>query len=40
MHTLSAAHPTLPLPSYVRVTNLDNNHSVLVRVNDPGPILQ
>ena len=37
MHTLSAAHPTLPLPSYVRVTNLDNNHSVLVRVNDRGP---
>ena len=37
MHTLSAAHPTLPLPSYVRVTNLSNDHSVVVRVNDRGP---
>jgi rare lipoprotein A len=37
MHALSAAHPTLPLPSYVRVTNLENDHSVLVRVNDRGP---
>lgn len=37
MHTLSAAHPTLPLPSYVRVTNLTNNRSVMVRVNDRGP---
>ncbi|MEM6383569.1 MAG: septal ring lytic transglycosylase RlpA family protein [Pseudomonadota bacterium] len=36
-YTLSAAHPTLPLPSYVRVTNLDNDHSVVVRVNDRGP---
>ena len=34
---LSAAHPTLPLPSYVRVTNLDNDRSVVVRVNDRGP---
>lgn len=34
---LSAAHPTLPLPSYVRVTNLANNRSVIVRVNDRGP---
>ncbi|WP_051213769.1 septal ring lytic transglycosylase RlpA family protein [Maritalea myrionectae] len=34
---LSAAHPTLPLPSYVRVTNLDNGRSVVVRVNDRGP---
>lgn len=34
---LSAAHPTMPLPSYARVTNLDNNSSVLVRVNDRGP---
>ena len=34
---LSAAHPTLPLPSYVRVTNLDNKRSVMVRVNDRGP---
>ncbi len=37
MHALSAAHPTLPLPSYVRVTNLDNNLSLVVRVNDRGP---
>lgn len=37
MYSLSAAHPTLPLPSYVRVTNLDNGASSLVRVNDRGP---
>lgn len=37
MHDLSAAHPTLPLPSYARVTNLSNGRSVLVRVNDRGP---
>lgn len=37
MHDLTAAHPTLPLPSYVRVTNLDNGRSVMVRVNDRGP---
>jgi rare lipoprotein A len=35
--SLSAAHPTLPLPSYVRVTNLDNGRSIVVRVNDRGP---
>jgi rare lipoprotein A len=34
---ISAAHPTLPLPSYVRVTNLSNGHSLIVRVNDRGP---
>jgi rare lipoprotein A len=34
---LSAAHPTLPLPSYVRVTNMSNGRSALVRVNDRGP---
>jgi len=34
---LSAAHPTLPLPSYVRVTNLENRRSVIVRLNDRGP---
>ncbi len=34
---LTAAHPTLPLPSYVRVTNLENNRSITVRVNDRGP---
>ena len=37
MHSISAAHTTLPLPSYVRVTNLDNGRSVVVRVNDRGP---
>jgi rare lipoprotein A len=35
--SLSAASPTLPLPSYVRVTNLRNNSSMVVRVNDRGP---
>lgn len=39
MYGLTAAHPTLPLPSYVRVTNLDNARSVIVRVNDRGPFL-
>jgi rare lipoprotein A len=34
---ISAAHPTLPMPSYVRVTNLANGHSIIVRVNDRGP---
>jgi rare lipoprotein A len=34
---ISAAHPTLPLPSYVRVTNLKNHRSLIVRVNDRGP---
>lgn len=37
MYAMTAAHPTLPLPSYVRVTNLANGHSVIVRVNDRGP---
>jgi len=37
MHAISAAHPTLPLPSYVRVTNLANARSIIVRVNDRGP---
>lgn len=35
--SISAAHPTLPLPSYVRVTNLSNRKSIIVRVNDRGP---
>jgi rare lipoprotein A (peptidoglycan hydrolase) len=34
---ISAAHPTLPLPSYARVTNLTNGRSLIVRVNDRGP---
>ena len=37
MNSISAAHPTLPLPSYVRVTNLTNHRSIVVRVNDRGP---
>src|SRR6058998_2372574 len=37
MTSLTAAHPTLPLPSYARVTNLGNGKSVVVRVNDRGP---
>ncbi|QIH11115.1 MULTISPECIES: septal ring lytic transglycosylase RlpA family protein [unclassified Pseudomonas] len=37
LYGMSAAHKTLPLPSYVRVTNLDNNRSVILRVNDRGP---
>lgn len=36
-HSIAAAHPTLPLPSYARVTNLDNGSSMIVRVNDRGP---
>lgn len=36
---LSAAHPTLPLPSYVRVSNLENGRSIVVRVNDRGPFV-
>lgn len=34
---LTAAHPTMPLPSYARVTDLDNGSSIIVRVNDRGP---
>jgi rare lipoprotein A len=37
MADLTAAHPTLPLPSYARVTNLANGRSVVVRINDRGP---
>ena len=37
MYAMTAAHPTLPLPSYARVTNLANGKSVIVRVNDRGP---
>jgi rare lipoprotein A len=37
MGSLTAAHPTLPLPSYARVTNLTNGKSLIVRVNDRGP---
>src|ERR1700744_3617015 len=37
MSSLSAAHPTLPMPCYARVTNLSNGKSLIVRVNDRGP---
>lgn len=40
MNDLTAAHPTLPLPSIVRVTNLDNGRSIVVRVNDRGPYVR
>lgn len=36
-NSISAAHPTMPLPAYARVTNLMNNRSIVVRVNDRGP---
>lgn len=37
MYAVTAAHKSLPIPSYVRVTNLANNRSIIVRVNDRGP---
>ena len=37
MYQASAAHKSLPIPSFLRVTNLDNNRSLIVRVNDRGP---
>src|SRR6266581_1107745 len=37
MGSLTAAHPTLPMPSYARITNLRNGKSLIVRVNDRGP---
>ena len=40
MHELTAAHKTLPLPSVVRVTNIDTGHSVVVTVNDRGPFVK
>lgn len=39
MYEMSAAHTTMELPSYARVTNLENGKSVIVRVNDRGPFL-
>jgi rare lipoprotein A len=39
MNALTAAHPTLPLPSLVRVTNLENGRSMVLRVNDRGPFV-
>lgn len=40
MNNLTAAHPTLPLPSYARVTNVANGTSVIVRINDRGPFAE
>ena len=40
MHALSAAHTALPMPTLVRVTNLENGRSVVVRVNDRGPFVK
>ncbi|MCZ2204261.1 septal ring lytic transglycosylase RlpA family protein [Bartonella sp. A05] len=40
MNLLTAAHPTMPLPSYARVTNLENGSSIIVRVNDRGPFMK
>ncbi|WP_244534561.1 septal ring lytic transglycosylase RlpA family protein [Hyphomicrobium sp. CS1GBMeth3] len=37
MHALTAAHPTLPMPSYAYVTSLSTNRTILVRINDRGP---
>jgi len=37
MYKMTAAHPTLPIPSYARVTNLNNGAQVVVRINDRGP---
>jgi rare lipoprotein A len=39
MYAMTAAHPTLPIPSYARVTHLGNGRSVVVRINDRGPFL-
>src|SRR5262249_10410144 len=40
MNGLTAAHTTLPMPTIVRVTNLDNGRSVVVRINDRGPFVE
>ena len=39
MYKMTAAHPTLPIPSYVRITSLKTGKQVVVRVNDRGPFL-
>jgi len=39
MNALTAAHKTLPLPTFVKVTNLSNGHSIILRVNDRGPFV-
>ena len=40
MNAMTAAHPTLPMPTIVRVTNLDNGRNVIVRINDRGPFAE
>ncbi|MBV9482243.1 MAG: septal ring lytic transglycosylase RlpA family protein [Acidobacteria bacterium] len=40
MHDLTAAHPSLPLGTFLKVTNLSNGRSVVLRVNDRGPMVQ
>jgi rare lipoprotein A len=40
MYAMTAAHPTLPIPSYARVTSMTNGKSVVVRINDRGPFLR
>lgn len=40
MYAMSAAHKTLPIPSYARVTNLRNHKSIIVRINDRGPFVR
>ena len=37
MYAMTAAHKTLPIPSYAQVTNLENHRSIIVRINDRGP---
>src|SRR5690606_27721217 len=39
MYAMTAAHKTLPIPAYARVTNLANGRSVVVRINDRGPFI-
>jgi rare lipoprotein A len=39
MYAMTAAHPTLPIPCYARITNLSNGRSVVVRINDRGPFV-
>ena len=40
MYAMTAAHKTLPIPAYARVTNLSNGRSVVVRINDRGPFVR
>ncbi len=40
MYAMTAAHKTLPLPTYVEVTNLKNNRKIIVKVNDRGPFIR